>query len=162
MIRFAEAKEAPVSSVAARAMALGLAGVLVIMAVGQLFTFDETIDVVARFGFVSSHAAALSYMAVVAVCEVLALPFLLRMRLSVLMRALSTLCGWIATLLWLKISVAATSNNLIHSNIGFFGEKVPVPVGWWVIVYSLLLVSVMALVTWAFWQPFFRHSSHKK
>ena len=153
MIQFATARTAPVVSLWARSLALGLAGLFVIMAVGQLFTFEETVDLVARFGFLPNHASALTLMAVLAVCEVFALPFLLRMRLSVAMRVLSMLCGWATVLLWFRIALAAVSHNLIHSNIGFFGEKLPISIGWWCVAYSLILIVVMALVTWMFWTP---------
>lgn len=151
MIRLATAHEAPDSSYIVRASALMLAVFLVVMAVGQLFTFDEMIELVGRFGIVSSHGAAVALVSVLAVCEVFALPFLLRMNLSQLMRVVSTACGWVVAVLWLWISVTATTNGFAHSNIGFFGEKLPVPIGWWTIAYSLVLVAIMAVVTWGFW-----------
>ena len=162
MIRFARTSDAPEVVPGARYAALVLAAVLVVMALGQLFTFEETVDLVARFGFLPNHASALSLMAVLATCEVMALPFLLRMRLSMLMRALSALCGWVVALLWLRITLAAVSNNLIHANIGFLGDKVPIPVGWWCVVYGVLLVATMAIVTWLFWAPYARHAVRKK
>lgn len=82
---------------------LGL--IFLLMALVQLVKFEDFTPFV---GSVFDGGAAEKVIAAIIVTtEVFALPFLLRMRLSPLMRIASMVCGWFAALIWLWISIAS-------------------------------------------------------
>lgn len=134
-------------------VAVLLAGVLVVMIVGQLFSFEKFIPMIESYWLPGGHGTAVVVASLLVTAEVFALPFLLRMRLSKLMRVVSMVAGWVAIAGWLKLAVWAnvTTNEL--SNIGFFGVHVPLPVGWWAVLFTLALGVLFAWAAWGLW-PF--------
>ena len=83
-------------------VALLLAGILVIMAVGQLFSFEKFIPLIESYWLPGGHGTAVVVASLLVTAEVFALPFLLRMRLSTLMRIVSMVAGWLVVAGWLK------------------------------------------------------------
>src|SRR5690606_29389792 len=85
-------------------IALLYAVILVIFAVGQLFTFDKFIELVPSFQLPLGEVLQFAVAPLLVMAEVLALPFLLRMTLSPAFRWLSMVCGWLVAGLWTGIS----------------------------------------------------------
>ena len=134
-----------------RAVSLALAGVFVVMAVAQLFTFEKFPAVIEGMwlpggGFMSSVRAAL-----VVVFEVGAVPFLLSMRLSPAMRFVSMVSGWLAIAAWLGASVWQNVAPGVVSNSGLLGATVKLPVGWWNVLFCLALGVLAAWAAWGMW-----------
>ena len=75
-------------------MAYLYAGLLVVLAVTQLFTFDEFIELVPAFNLPFGTGFTYALAPLIVATEVFAIPFLLRMQLSVAFRWLSMFCGW--------------------------------------------------------------------
>lgn len=129
-----------------RTVSIALAIIFVVMAVSQLFTFEEFVPyVVAVFGG-SAEWAILAPVLIVA--EIFALPFLLSMSVSKAFRWLSMLLSWVVVGIWAAIVLVTLLTLPSVDTIGFIGMVAPVVPGWW----ALCVVIAMALlVIWASW-----------
>ncbi|MCD8561753.1 hypothetical protein LRY29_01655 [Candidatus Saccharibacteria bacterium] len=105
------------------------AGILTVMAVGQLFTFEEFLSLLQTFDLPMSEAMAYVLAPVIVVCEVLALPFLLRMSLSPAFRWLSMILGWLVPAFWLFLSVWVLASGAQVETFGFIGTVVSLTPG---------------------------------
>jgi hypothetical protein len=129
-------------------VAMLLAGVFVLLAVGQLFSFEDFPAVIETWHLPSvGPAAAVLLAAIVVVLEVLAIPFLLRMRLSPAMRLVSMVSGWLAGVWWLLVAIWQNTTGAAAS-VGLLGATVQLPAGWWSV---FLVVAVGVLIVWASW-----------
>jgi hypothetical protein len=127
------------------------AGVLVVMAVAQLFTFDGFIELVASFNLPFSETGDAVIAPLIIAFEVFAIPFLLRMRLSQAFRWLSMLCGWSVALLWAFISIWVVTTNPAVSTIGFLGTALTLIPGWWAVCISLAFGILAGWSGWGLW-----------
>lgn len=132
-------------------VALIYAAVLVVLAVTQLFSFDNFLFIVRDFVLPGGKPLAYFLAAFIAIAELLALPFLLHMRLSVAMRLLSMAMGWLVAGLWLFIPVwlVLTASNV--TNIGLVGDAVASAPGWWTVLVGLVLVGLATWASWGMW-----------
>lgn len=132
-------------------VSLVLAAILLVMVVAQLFTYEDFPGVVT--GFWLSDDAGLSHVlaALIVVAEVSALPFLLAMRLSPLMRVLSMVSGWIAIGFWVFIAIWLNVTMTAMSSAGILGATIEFPVGRWVIWFTLALAVLTAWASWGMW-----------
>lgn len=143
-------------------VALLFAILLIIMAVGQLYEFEKFIPLIESFGMIGDHRGATLIAGLVVVSEVLALPFLLRMQVSPLMRVFSMVLGWIAVAIWIGINIWLSVTINAVTNVGLFGTKVDIPAGWWAVCYSIALGILAAWASWGMWPRLSaRHSSSK-
>ena len=139
----------PARSEVAVRVSIVLAGIFVIMALAQLFSLDKFQAFMLDLDL-GGQRLAVMLSALLPVCEVFALPFLLRMYVSPLMRAMSLACGWFAVVGWLYISLMATITRSA-SDAGFLGGAVSLPSGWWSVVVAMLFVLLMAWASWGMW-----------
>lgn len=133
-----------------QAISLFLAAILAIMALLQLFTFEQYPERLISVGILPSMAPLLATFIVVA--EVLALPFVLRLRLSPAFRVVSMVAGW---LVGLKLLALAIIENFIAAggNDAVFGATLSLPVGGWTICMALALCVLVGWTSWGMW-PF--------
>lgn len=127
-----------------------LAAFLILMAVGQLFSFEDFPAVVEAMWLPGGQAAATIAAAVLVTLEVLALPFLLGLRLSVLMRVLSMLFGWLVIVAWIVLFIG----NMLQGaavNSGLLGATVILPIGWWAVFFGIALAVLAAWAAWGMW-----------
>jgi hypothetical protein len=124
----------------ARRLAWAYAVTLIVMAVGQLFAFEKFIPLLQGYQLPGGYGTAATIGSVVVFTEVFALPFLLGMSLSSLMRAMSKAFGVIVPSVWLVLAVHAYITNIIPDNGGMFGSYAPV------LVSLQLLLSLIYLV----------------
>ncbi len=122
-----------------RIVAIIFAVILVIMVVAQLFTFEDFPALIADYLLPTGTRLAPMLAAIIVSVEVLALPFLLGMAVSPLMRWLSMVCGWVAVAIWIKISLWLVITMNVATNAGILGATIKVPIGWWTVLFSLLL-----------------------
>lgn len=134
-----------------KTIALMLAGVFVIFAVTQLFNFDEFIKIVFTYGIFNDEITSKIKAVLLVVAEVFALPFLLRMRVSWLMRIVSMVCGWLVILFWLVVCVWLVIGKSNVVDIGFLGGIVELMPGWWAVLLSLGLGILSAWASWGMW-----------
>jgi hypothetical protein len=131
-------------------IALFYAFLLVCMVVGQLFGFEKFIPLLESFGLFGGQGGATLVAGLLVVSEVFALPFLLRMYVSPLMRVTSMILGWVVPVVWIWI---ALSLNLMGSvdPIGFFGTKLAMANGWWTVLFGVALAILSAWASWGMW-----------
>lgn len=132
-----------------------LTGFLVVMIVGQLFAFEDFPSALDAMWLPDGLTFATIAAALIVTFEVLALPFLLGLRLSVAMRVLSMLLGWLAITAWLVVSVGNIVNGGV-ANSGLLGATVSLPVGWWSVLFCAALGILAAWAAWGMW-PLYRH-----
>lgn len=132
----------------AKIAAWAYAAVLVVMAIGQLYAFEKFIPLVAEYGLPGGDTTATLVAALVVVTEVFALPFLLRMRVSPLMRWVSLACSVAVASIWVKLSLWAYCTMVVIANSGMLGTKVTVPMG---IVSLGLSVGLLVLALYCVW-----------
>jgi hypothetical protein len=118
------------SSVIARNVAWAYAAVLVVMAVAQLFEFEKFLPAMDNYWLPGNHGTATLLGVIAVFTEIFALPFLLRMTLSSLMRSFSALCGLVAPLIWFFLSIVQL--DYFHGTgtalVGYmFGTVLPLP-----------------------------------
>lgn len=130
-------------------VALLVAALIVLMLVGQLFTFEKFPSVIYDMWLPGvSRPQSVVVAALIVLGELFALPFLLRMRLSPAMRFLSMVAGWLTVLFWLFAVVWQNVTLTALGNAGLLGATVGLMVGWWT---ALLMTAVAILVAWASW-----------
>ena len=119
----------PVKNRLIRGVSIALAAIFTAMVVAQLFTFEKFPEVIAVF----------------------ALPFLLSMRLSPLMRVISMVSGWIVAAAWLAVSIRLVATGSDTDNGGLLGATVALAPGVWMIVGCTLLATLVGYVSWGMW-----------
>lgn len=152
MIRFAEAVKSPQPKGRWSNVALyGYAVILVVMAVSQLYAFEDFMPLLDSFGITSSQGQAYILAAVIVISEVFALPFLLKMYVSPLFRMMSMVFMWVVALLWFSISTYVYFSVNAVQDAGFLGGAVTVPFGWWCLVFAAGLIVCAAWSSWSMW-----------
>ncbi|MFZ1300962.1 MAG: hypothetical protein WAQ27_00040 [Candidatus Microsaccharimonas sp.] len=121
------------------------AALLVIMSVAQLFSFE---DFLLHFEAIGLPVALAP---IIVIAEVFALPFLLRMSLSIGFRYFSMFLGWVAAGLWFFISVWMVVTHSQALTVGFLGTVVNLIPGWWSVFMSLSLVILAIWSSWGLW-----------
>jgi len=132
-------------------ISLGLAAIFVVMAVAQLYKFEEFPDVIAVLGLPGGHTWAPTYAALFVAGEVLALPFLLRMTLSPAMRVVSMVSGWLVIAGWMIVTVVGNVMAGQLLNGGILGATIPVALGWWQMFIFVALGILAAWSAWGMW-----------
>lgn len=133
------------------AAALYLAFFFVVAAVSQLFAFETFSDIIATYGLPLDEAFNKVAAAVIVTLEVFAIPFLLMMRLSLLMRVVSMVSGWLVLIFWLAVGVWQSTVSFYIPNAGLFGSKISLPQGWWLVFYMAALVTLSIYVSYHLW-----------
>lgn len=147
-VKSTEAKKPKIES--SKWAALLLAAILIIMLVGQLFTYEKFPETIKDLGFFSegwSHVVA----ALIVIFELAALPFLLRMRLSPLARICSMFAGWLLLMFWLISAFFLNTTLNISDNSSVLGATVPVPVGAWMITFFMALGVLDGWASYGLW-----------
>lgn len=121
---------------------------LLLMAVTQLFSFEKFIPIIESYQLPGGHATGVTLASLIVTVEVFALPFLLRMKLSPLMRVSSMACGVVVSVIWLILLIwmVLGASSALHA--GFFGTRIIIPLGAWAVVYPMLL---LLLSIWSIW-----------
>ena len=132
-------------------MAYLFAGILVVMAVLQLFTFDDFIELIPAFHLPLGPGATYALAPLIVAAEVFAIPFLLRMQVSVAFRWLSMVCGWFVASSWTLISIWIATTRPAVETAGLFGTKVPLLSAWSVVSIACALCILAIWTSWGLW-----------
>ena len=132
-------------------IAIFYAVILVILAVAQLFSFEEFLVHFQSIGLPISNEQAYILAPVIVIAEVFALPFLLRMRLSPAFRFLSMFLGWLVAGLWVFVTFWLASTQSQADTVGFLGTVVNLMPGWWAVFISLSFAVLAAWSSWGLW-----------
>jgi len=136
---------------ASRKISLLFAGVLVVMVVAQLFTFEDFLKTIEMMNLPFGMALSFALGPLIVVSEVFALPFLLRMQLSIAFRYLSMFLSWLAVAVWLCITVWLAVSYVPVETVGFLGSVVNLAPGWWSVCISIALVILATWSSWGLW-----------
>jgi len=139
--------------------AMILAAFLIVMVVGQLFTYEKFAEVINGFDFFPSKETSTIAAALIVIFEVASLPFLLRMRLSPLARVISVVAGWLVLLFWFGMSIWLNITFSLAPNSGVLGDTVHLPIGEWMISFFGVLILLDLWACDGLWP---RKSLHKK
>lgn len=132
-------------------IAYACVAVLTILVLSQLFTYDEFLPLLTKYNLPGGELTVNLLGAVIVICEVLALPFLLRLKMSKSMRVFSMISGWLVPVLWLFLSLWVNIAITTVSNVGFLGTVVDLLPGWWAVFISLSLGLLVAWASWGLW-----------
>lgn len=127
------------------------AAILTIMALGQLYTFEDFITLIGTYALPLPSAIAYAVAPLLIVCEVGAIPFLLRMRLSPAFRFLSMILGWTVAGVWFLLTLWVLVSNTPISTIGFLGTVGSLPPGVGAVLLSIGLGVLTAWASWGMW-----------
>jgi hypothetical protein len=131
------------------AASLYVAGFFVITATLQLFAFESYPDVIRSYGLPIADELALPFAALIVCLEIFAVPYLLWMKLSPLMRWVSMMSGWLALAYWMGVGIWQGVADFYIPNAGLFGAKVLMPQGRWLVSYCAVLLILMIYVVWS-------------
>jgi hypothetical protein len=129
-------------------IAILYAGLLTVMAVAQLFTFEK---VIVFFDSLFVPPAGMLIPTLLVVGEVFALPFLLRMSLSVAFRWVSLGLSILVPVGWVSLSIWAANARIMTGTTGLFGTLDPLGYGAWTISFSLALLLLSLWSAWGLW-----------
>lgn len=134
-----------------RFASIGLAAMFVILAVAQLYSYEDFPGVIAGFWLPGGRPFATLFAALLVIGEVLAIPYLLSMRLSPVMRVISMIAGWLVIATWLMATIAMNVSVNAIANSGVLGATIPVAPGWWLVGVFVTLGILTAWVSWGMW-----------
>lgn len=124
------------------------AAFFVLLAVSQLFTFEQFAEVLQqRYAGLDNVAAVLA--ACIVILEVAAIPFFLAMPLSPAARVLSMVAGWVAIGIWFVLSLTALAAG--NDSTALLGATLDVPGGWWTVCFTLGLGVLAGWTSWGMW-----------
>ncbi len=148
-MKLASAEKAPPPRTKkAKIIAWIYAVILVVMVLCQLFSFEDFVPLISEYNQWGGYGTAVMTSCLIVFCDVFALPFLLRMPLSRLMRYVSLLCSLLVPAIWLKLSIIAMGSEM---NSGLFGAKIVVPTGPEQFFVSLILALLAIWAVWGLW-----------
>jgi hypothetical protein len=133
--------------------------VLVVFALCQLFNFSDFLTLLESFWLPGGASVAHLLGGVIVVSEVFAIPFLLGIKLSPLMRVISMGLGWLVPLIWFMISLWLNLTINAVSNIGFLSTTVRIMPGWWAVFFSIALGILAAWASWGMWPLSEKHKA---
>lgn len=119
---------------------------LLVMALLQLVSFEAFAQTLATTGVASMQGGVLLAVTLLAL-EIFSLPFLLRLWLSPLTRAISAVCVLLVPAIWLALILQTTFRTDRLENLGLFGSFIEVPSGGLALGIGVLLAL---LAVWSF------------
>lgn len=137
---FVSAQAAKPASTSAQVAGIVYAGVLTLLALAQLYTFEKFIEILPSA--VSSEGGVALYLLapLIVVLEIFSLPYLLRLTVSPAFRFVSRVFGWLVPIFWVGIGILS---GVAIENTGILGDVIAVA-GLTTISMGLLLFAFTA------------------
>jgi hypothetical protein len=152
----------PARTKEAKRMAWVYATLLGLMAIFQLINFSQFILVIDSYWLPGGMQFAAFLAGFLIAAEILAITFLLRLKLSPAFRVFTMGLGWLVPLIWLYLTLRALLTTTTLSNIGFLGSAISLIPGWWAVFISIALCILAAWATWGLWPFPFTKPKRKK
>jgi len=121
------------------------ASILAVIAIVHLFRIDTLVPIINGV-LPGANGAAGTFVVVIVLAEVFALPFLLRIKLSPLAHIVSGFLAVLAPLMWTLLSIWAYGSEL---STGQLGEFVQTPSTWLLLVANALWLGFNFYTLWA-------------
>lgn len=126
--------------------ALVLAGLYLVFCLTQLFTFERFTEVTAAYSLPGGAVVAAILAGLIPLLEVMALPYLISMKLRPEWRRVSMWATLAVPILWLLIVLWLNfAPTLAEVNTGLFGATLETMSGLWFVLFSALLLWSAAL-----------------
>lgn len=126
--------------------ALALASIYLLLIVTQLFSYEDFFAVMKGYGLPGGAATTVLPTGLLPLLEVVALPYLLSMRLSRRAWEISRAGMIAAPLLWLCVYVISLASGQQALPAGIFGATLPLPLTWWMAAFvCMILVSALVV-----------------
>jgi hypothetical protein len=120
------------------------AGVLALFAIIHLFRIDTLVSII-NTALPGGTGAAGTFVVVIVLAEVFALPFMLRIKLSPLAHICSGFFAVLAPLMWTLLAIWSLSGDF---SIGELGGFIHVPAVWYVIVLNFIWLGFNFFALW--------------
>lgn len=140
-----------------RRIAMLVSVVFFALALTQLVSFPGFIE--ALFYFHLSYTQSAWLGSILVGSELLAIPFLLRWRLSIGFRVVSMKLGWFASLGWIVLSIEGIIDAV--PSVPFFGGVIHLVPALWEPCLSIALVILVAWASWGLWPLWRNHQKHQ-
>lgn len=127
----------------------GVAGLLALMAVAQLMTMDTFVPTMQNYQLPDASAAGKVIAGLLTIGEVVALPFLLRMNMSWLMRGLSLLALNLTALSWVGLGIWVFTTHPPLIGTGIVGGLLSSLSGMVVLPFGIALLALSLLSSWS-------------
>ncbi len=118
---------------------------LVSMAVIHLFRLDTLVPIIDKV-LPNGSGTAGTFVMVVVLSEIFAIPFMFRLKLSPLAHLSSGFLAILAPLMWTLLTIWTYG---LGNSTGQFGESMPSPSTWWLIVLNLVWLTFNFVALWA-------------
>ncbi len=133
-------------------LAYAAACMVVLMLIAQLFGYEDFANILSSVVQTNDSNLLTVTAGLLVIGELVALPYLLRMYLSLLMRVVSALCGFVVSGFWLLTSLT----NAHVSNSGIFSSSLELPGGVFAAIWSAVMFGLVCAVIFA--DSRFRHA----
>lgn len=120
--------------------ALTVAGVMIVLVVMQLFSFEEYPGLIADFQLPGGIIVAWMIAILIPFLEIASLPYLLSMRISPKIRKFSKWAVLAIGVVWTLISLWVVFRMGTSVESGIFGATLTANSGWWMVIFSGLLL----------------------
>lgn len=127
--------------------------ILILMLLSQLFTYEDFILLIESYWLPGGKVFARLLSFLIVFSELFAIPFLLNMKLSAIIRNISISFSFVLPIIWLFLTTWTTFTINSLSNLGLLGSIVAIKPAFVWIIFSLGLVSLS-------WLSYY--SKHKK
>ncbi len=142
---------APAKTSNSQQMGIFLGVFILVMALCQLITFSKFVEIIYQTNLFPYIYDGVALVATLILFEILAVPFLLRLKISDGLRVTSMIMGWLIVLTWLFLSIWMWRAPNPSGQWGLFGTLIPLMAGPWSIAFSAALVTGMAWASWGLW-----------
>lgn len=123
----------------------------VVVAVSQLFAFEEYPDIIVSYGIPILSQFSVFVAIIVVLAEITAVPLLIGMKLSRKLKLVSLIASWLVLVYWLKVGLWQSITTEYIPNAGLFGAKVLLPQGWWLVCFIMALIVLYLFAS--FYRP---------
>ncbi len=121
------------------------ASILAVVAIIHLFRIDTLVPIINDV-LPGANGSAGTFVVVVVLAEVFALPFLLRIKLSPLAHIVSGFLAVLAPLMWMLLAIWSYGTEL---SVGQFGEFVHMPSTWLVVIANAVWLCFNFYTLWS-------------
>ena len=127
------------------------AGLIVVMVVAQLFSFEAFLELFASFELPGGTPFAYALASTLIAAQVFALPFLLRMATSPAFRWFSLFSAGLVADIWLFVTIWLAIFTPSVATVGFLGTLVNLEPGIWSLFIAIAFGILAIWAAWGLW-----------